>query len=38
MAVRRRITLPPATAAEALREGDREVTRIWDARVPDSTP
>ena len=33
MAVRRRIALPPAAAAEALREGDREVTRIWDALV-----
>ena len=33
MAVRRRIALPPSAAAEALREGDREVTRIWDALV-----
>ena len=33
MVVRRRIALPPAAAAEALREGDREVTRIWDALV-----
>ena len=33
MAVLRRIALPPAAAAEALREGDRAVTRIWDALV-----
>lgn len=33
MAVLRRIALPPAAAAEALREGAREVTRIWDALV-----
>ena len=31
MAVLRRIALPPGAAAEALREGDRAVTRIWDS-------
>ena len=33
MAVRRRIALRPAAAAEALRDGDPDVTRVWDALV-----
>lgn len=33
MAVLRRIALPPGAAADALREGDRAVTRIWDSLV-----
>lgn len=31
MAVLRRIALPPGAAADALHEGDRAVTRIWDS-------
>ena len=33
MAVLRRVALPPATAAEALREGDPEAMRIWSGLV-----
>ena len=32
-ALLRRIALPPATAAEALREGDPEAMRVWDGLV-----
>ena len=36
MAVRRRIALRPAAAAEALRDGDPDVTRVWDALASGS--